>query len=196
MTRLTKQQIADNEAAEQQAAQQAELKRLRAAKAAATRAANKATLEKLKASAEHAVAGVAATFDPVDEDAARRAKISAAWDTLMDNVGGIDLPSWKRSTCAFILALAAAAGVGYVAGQIASVLMIASIAVTGTIWAAYIIMALGMLLAAWAGGKAAQVVFGYIAEARIDDHYAAAKRRVSGWFKRDEVAQFTGAYAS
>lgn len=187
MARQTKQQIADQLAAETKAAQQAELKRMRAAKAAATRAKNKATLAQLEEQAKPA-------FDPVVEDAQREAKIHAAWDTLMGGFG-IEIPSWKRTICALVIGAATAFGSGYLIGMVTSALMIGVFALTNMVWISYVIMALGMIIAALVGGKIGVIAANYIAEAKIDKHYESAKNTVTGWFKRKPVVQFSGAHA-
>lgn len=181
MARLTKQQIADNEAAEAQLklTQQAELKRLRA--------------EKRKLKAMITPAPEAKAFDPAAEDAARQAKIASAFDVLMDS---FELPSWKRTLCALVLGCATAFGVGYLVGMIAGTLIVGAVALTGMAWVGYVVAVLGVVLAAIAGGKVGNIVACYVLDKKVDLHFGVVKNKVTGWFKRPAIVQFSGAHAA
>jgi uncharacterized protein YacL len=196
MARQTKAQIAATElaAATLAAEQQAELKRLRAEK--------RDTAKQAKLAA--ATVGIDTTpvtldkpaFSAAAEFAKRQAEIAAAWETL---IGNFELPNWKRSLTAAVLAIAAAGVVGYGMGIVVGMLMIATFAATSMAWLSYVIMALGIALAYWVGRKVGAVVFNYIADKKVDDHYESAKSKVLGWFKTKPapvVVQFTGAHAA
>lgn len=186
MARLTKQQIADNAAAAEalKAEQQAELARLR-----------KEKREKAKAEREAAKLPVveAKPFDPQAEDAARRAKIDSAWADLME---GFEVPSWKRSLTAAVLAIAAAGGTGYLIGVVAGMLIVGAVALTGMAWLGWLIIALAIVLSAWASSRIAGAVFGYVADKRVDAHFDGVKSTVTGWFKAKPVAMFSGAHVA
>ncbi len=184
MTRLTKQQIADNAAKEEalKAEQRAELARLR-----------KEKREKAKAAALATTNEPAQPFDPIAEDLKRQAEMAGAWETLMK---GFEVPSWKRTLAGVVLGLAAASGVGYVIGTVAGMLIVGAVALTGMAWIGYVIAVLALVLSAWVSARVCGAVFGYVADKRVDEHVGAIKSTVGGWFKAKPVVMFTGAHAA
>lgn len=190
MARLTKQQIADNEAAEAalREEQQAELARLRKERRDKARAA-KLVVESNQV--EQTVFNEARPFDAAAEDADRYAKINAAWATLME---GFEVPSWKRTLAGVVLAMAAAFGTGYLIGSVAGMLIVGAVALTGMAWLGWVIMALGIVLGAWCGGRVASAVFGYIADKKIDLHFDGVKSSMSSWFRKPVITEFSGAH--
>lgn len=187
MARLTKQQIADNEAAEAatKEAQRIELARLRKEKRDA-KAKESQVIEDTTT-----VFNEARPFDPAAEDAARFEKINAAWATLME---GFEVPSWKRTLTGVVLAMAAAFGTGYLIGTVAGMLIVGAVALTGMAWIGWVIMALSLVLGAWAGGRVATAVFGYIADKKIDSHFDGVKSLATRWFRKPVIAEFSGAH--
>lgn len=183
MTRLTKQQIADAAEAQIKADQQAELKRLRVAKAAATRAKNK-----LKGMITPAPA-----FDAQAEDAKRDERMAAAFEVLMDQ---FEVPSWKRWLTAFTVGLLAACGTGYLVGTLVGMLCVAVVGATGMAWLGLVIAILGIIAGGMLGGRAGSAMYSYIADGKIDAVYHSAKSTVTGWFKKPAIVQFSGVHAA
>lgn len=134
MARQTKAQIAATAAAELKLAQQAELARLRAEKAAKTRAANKA-----------AKAGVAAHIAGVQPEA------SAA--DIEQLVSELQLPSPKRVLVGFLLGVAAAGSVGYGIGMLLAYAIAGIVTLTSTAWIAFALTVVAWALALYAGWK-------------------------------------------
>ncbi len=195
MSRLTKQQIADAAAAELKATQQAELRRLRAEKAAATRKANTDALAK--------VAAHVADTQPAPE----HADTDKIFEDAQQFLG--QLPSAKRVMVGLVLSLVAAAGVGYGITMIAAYAIAGIVTLTATAWIAFSLSVLVYLVAVisgyYVGGYVTGKVFSSVVlpEGLAARSYESVKlaasgsvSSVKGWFARKPVEQFTGAYAS
>lgn len=176
MSRLTNKQTAE---------QQAELARLREEKKTKKARATAQVVEHVEQDNTQRV------FNAETEDAERFAKISSAFETLME---GFQVPSWKRAVTGLIVGMLAAAGTGYLIGSLAGLLIVSAVAVTSMAWIGWVLMILSIALGAWAGGKVGASVFGYIVDQRIDEHYNAAKAKVSSWFRAPAITQFSGAH--
>lgn len=193
MTKLTKNQIA---AAELKAAQQAELSRLRAEKAAkskATRAANKAALAQMN----------------VQVNAAHRAAADdiahADIESMFDN-----LPSPKRVLVGLVLGVAAAGATGYGIGMILSYALAGIAALTGAAWISFTLGVIAWIVAIYSAWKIGGYIGGKVfASVVLPDGLAArsyesvanaagsAKQNVVGWFgsaKSKAAEQFSGAH--
>lgn len=187
MARITKAQQAEINAVELKAVQAAELKRLRAEKRAkAKEEAAQAAVQpeaELVLDKEH--------FTPEQEDARMQQRMMDAAAVLTE---GFDLPSWKRTIVSAIMGLAAAGGVGYLVGTIGGMLIVGAVALTGMMWLGWLIYAISIIISMWLGAKACGAVFGYIAGGRVDEHAAAVKNKVVGWFSSKAPLSFTGAF--
>lgn len=210
MARLTKQQIADIAAAETKAAQQAELKRLRAEKAAATRAANKATKAKLDAQAAAPAPVILlgmseAKVDEVKpeftEDEARKLRQEKLASTLDELLAEMAYPSWKRVMAASVVGMIAACGVGYLVGMVAAYIVAGILAYTGLAWLAWVVYVLSILIGMIAGGRVGTAAFAFIADKRLDAQVTMVKdtmklgvSKLGSLFKAKEIEQFSGAH--
>lgn len=100
------------------------------------------------------------------------------------------LPSSNRIFFSWVLGLLAAGGTGYLIGSmvwpILDALFIAVAATTTSMFLAWIIYTLGILLMAWsawhAGGYIGTKVSNYIIEGKPEQHFKAAKNWVTGLF--------------
>lgn len=157
-------------------AARAEVKAIRAAKAAKTRAANKA----LKAQA-------AAHVNTVQPDAAH---------VNVEQLFGGELPNWKRVTVGFVLGLLASGAVGYGIGLIMAYALAGIATLTGSAALAFtlsaIVWVLGIYAAwkigGWIGGKVfASVVLpeGLAAKSyeSLANGVGSARARVAGWLE-------------
>lgn len=101
---------------------------------------------------------------------------------------GIELPSWKRSVCALVGAAATAYGVGAIASAVTTFIATAALAVSTNMFLHLAIWALGIIAALYFGLKASQKVGMYIATGDIDADLLKLKNKVSGFFKKPELA--------
>jgi uncharacterized membrane protein YdbT with pleckstrin-like domain len=192
MARPTKAQQA---AIDQQAikdAQQAELKRLRAEKAAAKKAERVATIKAMAVDAEEKklLEAKLKTFDPKEEARKRMEQMASTIDSVLAD---FEMPSWKRLIATTIVSLVLAAGAGWMIGTLTGMLIVSAVALTGMAWIGYVIWALGMLLAFYAGMKIGQHVGNYILSGTIDKHIGSVKDRFVGLFTSSKV-EVTGAF--
>jgi len=176
MARITKAEQLIIDEANIKAAQQAELKRLRAEKRKATAAAK-------------AEAQVAQPFDPKAEARKRMDAMASAVDAILAD---FQAPSWKRVIAATVISLVLAAGAGWMIGTLTGMLIVSAIALTGMAWIGWVIWALGMLITFYAGAKIGRQVGGYIMRGDIDRHIVAVKDRFVGLFTSKPV--ITGAF--
>lgn len=183
MPRITKAQQAEIDAANLAAEQQAELKRMRAEKRAKAKAEAQAAAPEVVLDKEQ--------FTPEQEAARMQQRMLDAAAVLTE---GFELPSWKRTLIATIMGLAAAGGVGYLLGTIGGMLIVGAVALTGMMWLGWLIYAITIIISMWVGAKTASRVFGYIADARIDEHATVVKNKVVGWFGGKAPLSFTGAF--
>lgn len=78
---------------------------------------------------------------------------------MEDKVGLRGIASWKRVITGWVVALLGAAGLGYLIGQVAAMLMVGALLTTGSLFLMYIIFALALVLSYWAGGKVGKYLF-------------------------------------
>lgn len=193
MARQTAQQVRDNAAAAVHAEQQAELKRLRAEKAAATRRSNKAALDAMTvqvSAAEHAKA----------------AQPEASAADIEDLMADLNLPSGKRVLVGLVLALGSAFSVGYGIGMLLSYAIAGILVLTSTAWIAFTLTVLAWIIAIYASWKIGGYVGGKVfasvvlpdglasrswaavaggtksATTSLGDGVASARNKVGGWF--------------
>ena len=186
MARITKAEQLIIDEANIKAAQQAELKRLRAEKRKATAAAK---AEAAKPAPEQ----VAQPFDPKAEAHKRMSAMASAVDAILAD---FEAPSWKRVLAATVISLVVAAGAGWMIGTLTGMLIVSAVALTGMAWIGWVIWALGMVVAFYAGAKIGQHVGGYIMRGDIDRHIGAVKDRFVGLFTSKPVEVFSGAHAA
>ena len=152
--------------------QQAELTRLRKAKAARLADTVNVTAESVA--------------PPTDAEQAEMTK-AAAFAALMDFMGfGDDYqgPSWKRKLAAVLGSAVLAFGAGYIVGELLTYMIVGVYVMTGSALLAYLLMMLGLLLAMYAGMKIGQAVGNYVLSGQIDRDIVRVKDTVRGWFKR------------
>jgi len=183
MARITKAEQLIIDEANIKAAQQAELKRLRAEKRAQAKAAAQPAPEQ---------AGVQQPqpFDAKAEARKRMEQMASAVDAILAD---FEAPSWKRVLAATVVSLVLAAGAGWMIGTVTGMLIVSAVALTGAAWIGWVIYALGMIIAFYVGAKVAQHVGGYIVRGDIDRHIVAVKDRFVGLFTSRPV-EVTGAY--
>lgn len=161
--------------------QAAELARLRAEKKAKAAAQATTLVEEAK------------PFDAQAEDAQRRSRIES---TIADLMGQFELPSWKRVVLGAMTGILLAYGAGWLIGTCIGALIVSAVAFTGVAWIGWVIMMLGIVIAAITGGRIGSSAFGYITDRRIDDDIMSLKNKVTGWFRTPIITQFTGAHQS
>lgn len=193
MARMSKAEIAANKQAALavKAAQQAELKRLRAEKRAATKAAK---------------AGAAAHAQAVQPEVTH-----TDIEMLMDD---IELPSVKRVLVGFILGVAAAGATGYGIGLLLAYALAGIMVLTAAPWLAFVLSVLAWVAAIYAGWKLGGYVGGKVfasvvmpeglaarSYASVVNAVTGAKQNVVGMFSvnKEDLAQqvftkFTGAH--
>lgn len=190
MARQSKAEIAAVEAAGVKAAQQAELKRLRAEKAAKTREVNK----KAKA----------VVHTPPE----------VLHANIEDLMSGFEMPSVKRVLIGTVLGIAAAGATGYGIGTLLAYALAGIMALTATAWVAFVLSALAWIIAIYAGWKLGGYVGGKVfasvvlpeglasrSYASVVNAVTGAKQRAVGLFSVDKeelvqqvVAKFSGAH--
>lgn len=199
MARISKAQIAANEAA---AAATAEAQRVELAR---MRKAKRETAKLLKAKAAAATVGLTDHIEAVQPEAVH-ADISSIIDDLK-------LPSAKRVIVGMLLGIAASFAVGsaislVMAYTIAGILTLTTspaLALCLSVLAWIVALYSGWKLGGYVGGKVfASVVmpeglasrsYESVANA-VSSTSSAVASRVSGWFKREPVAEFTGAHVA
>jgi hypothetical protein len=162
-------------------AARAEVKRVNKERDAATAAAH-AALEELAALK-------AANPDPRQHAADQ---LSAAFN---DFTGLFIQTSWKRRICGAIFAVAVAYGAGWLIGNVMGWLIAGALLLTGSMFLAWMILIIGAVCSAIAGYVLGGKAYAYIANEVIDKHVASVKNTVTGWFKRKDIVEFTGAHA-
>lgn len=78
---------------------------------------------------------------------------------LENKIGLKGVASWKRVLTGWIVALLGAAGLGYLIGQVAGMLMVGALLTTGSLFLFYAIFALALVLSYWAGGKIGRILY-------------------------------------
>ena len=97
-------------------------------------------------------------------------------------MAGVQLPGWKRVVMGFIASLAVGCLVGSVASTVCNILFSGAVAVTGSMFFAWMLYSIGFVLGLYAMFRAGAVVSRYILGGNIDKDAAVAKNKVSGWF--------------
>lgn len=103
-------------------------------------------------------------------------RFAAAQDELFAELG---VPSGKRLLAATVVALAAGAGVGWLAGWVVSALTLGVLILTGSVFLGLTIYILGLIVAMALGAVAGKFAADYVTTGKIDEH----ARAVKGWFK-------------
>lgn len=190
MARQSKEQIAAQEQAAVKAAQQVELKRMRAEKTAKTRSENKKAKAVVHAQPEvlHA--------------------------NIEDLMSGFEMPSVKRVLIGTVLGIAAAGATGYGIGTLLAYALAGIMTLTATAWVAFVLSVLAWAIALYAGWKLGGYVGGKVfasvvlpeglasrSYASVVDAMSGAKQRAVGLFSIDKeelvqqvVAKFSGAH--
>jgi hypothetical protein len=202
--RITKAQALINATAEAElkATQQAELARLRKEK----RAKNKLAREQAAA----AEMGANMIKENVTKLQAHVNKLEKPLHVDVEElIGDIELPSAKRVILGIVLGALSAGGFGYSIAMIASYAIAGIMTLTGATWLAFALSILVWALAVYASWKLCGRIGGAVfASVVLPDGLASrsyeslsnaagsAKSKVTGWFSRKEVEQFTGAHAA
>lgn len=108
-------------------------------------------------------------------------RAAAAVDELLLALGTC---SPKRYLVAFVLSLSAAIGVGWLIGQVIAWCMAAVLVSTGSSFLATLVLAVGLIIAFFAGKKVGGTVMEYIVCRHADAHWA----RIKGFFSRPAAA--------
>lgn len=130
----------------------------------------------------------AAHSEETTEDLVSRAQ--GAFDDLLTKLGAA---SPARYLCSAILALAVAAGLGWMISQLLLGLMIAVVVGTGSTFLAYLVLFIGCIVSAILGYKVTGKVFDYVVTKRIDAHWNATKNAIGSFFTAKPVAPITEA---
>lgn len=148
----------------------------------------RAEVEALRAQRKaEATTPVEPVAQPADKEPALNRLFAAANDLLGE--GGIELPSGKRLVASVTLGFAVAFGTGYVVGYALNALLM-GLAILA--WPSFLLMAiavLGLVLAAYVGGKFGTAAFSWLATKRADKQVTDARTKVLGWFKAEGSVQ-------
>jgi Flp pilus assembly protein TadB len=96
----------------------------------------------------------------------------------------LDLPSWKRTVCAFLATAALSVGAGYLIGQIAAYAIVGVMMLGAPMAIAWLIYALALVLSLYAGIKIGQYVGNYVLSGQIDRDVSRAWGGVKSLFTR------------
>lgn len=144
----------------------------------------RAEIEALRAKREaEATTPVEPVAQPADKEPALNRLFAAANDLLGE--GGIELPSGKRVIASMALGFTVAFGTGYVIGYALNALLMGLAILAWPSFLLMVIAVLGLVLAAYVGGKFGTAAFNWLATKRADKQVTDARAKVLGWFKAE-----------
>lgn len=94
----------------------------------------------------------------------------------------VDMPSWKRMLCAWVLSGATAYGVGYLGGTLAAYLVVGAMVLGVSSFIAQILLILGLLITFYAAYRASKFAYMSVIDKTVDAKFAQAKGWVTGLF--------------
>ncbi len=97
-------------------------------------------------------------------------------------MAGVDLPSWQRVVCSAIASFAAGYLIGSVASVIIDILVVGTALVTSSMFLTWCVYVIGMVIAFYAAFAAGRAVAQYVLSGSVDQDFAAAKRKITGFF--------------
>jgi hypothetical protein len=161
------------------AAQQKELDKMRAEKAA--RAKNKAQV----------IEPVQAASAPPEEVSEVDRIAAAVQATIMKMMGfgetDPNAPSWKRRLASFFACVICTSVAGSAISTLAGYAMVGIAMLSASVLWAYLIMILSAVAVFYAGLKVFQHVGGYISTGQIDKDIVSVKDKIVGWFKPKQI---------
>lgn len=113
------------------------------------------------------------------------------FNTLMDTAraAGILVPTWKRGLLAFVAATCAGLAVASLLHPFVSAMFAGAMITTGSVFLSYLFMALGFVIALYLSAKTAQKVGNYIATGDIDRDIAKVWNKAKGLFGSGEIVR-------
>lgn len=94
----------------------------------------------------------------------------------------VDMPSWKRMLCAWVLSGATAYGVGYLGGTLIAYLVVGAMVLGVSSFIAQILLVLGLLVTFYAAYRASKFAYVSVIDKTVDAKFAQAKGWVTGLF--------------
>lgn len=91
---------------------------------------------------------------------------------------------WKRMLVGSILGLAAAAGLGWMLGNLIAYMLIGCIMLTGSALLANALAVLAMIVSFFLGGKVASATYMAVCDGTVERGYSSLASRVRGWFNK------------
>ncbi len=125
--------------------------------------------------------GAAQIIPPVIADSANTDDMAFDLRSFLE-MAGVQLPGWKRVLFSFVAALASGYLIGSVAAVLIDILFTGAIAVTGSMFVAWLMYSVGIIVTIYLGFKAGAAVSRYILGGKIDAHAGQVKDTVGGWF--------------
>lgn len=117
---------------------------------------------------------------PVAEDDGVDSMFAGMIRDSFREITGFEVPSWKRTLVALVATLTVSIGIGYAASTMLSWLMAGALAMAVPYFIAFVVYALGFLLACWFGARIAARIGGAIISKSADEQvaktYGATKR--------------------
>lgn len=127
------------------------------------------------------------TIEPVEVHAAHEVNEPGFSERFQEAIGSWCANTTRRSIITFVASCIVGLAIGAAAAPIINALAVATLLVSGSSFLATIVFLLGFLLMGAVAYVAGGVVGAYVHSGKAEEHYAGAKRWVSGLFGRKTV---------
>lgn len=98
---------------------------------------------------------------------------------------GVELPSWKRTLAAIVLAIAAGAGIAMVSNTFLDILLVGAMSVTGSMFLATCLYLIGLVISMVIAWKVGKRIMGYVLSGSIDNDAGIVKDKFMGFFRSE-----------